>query len=165
MLRSMAPRPIVFALSNPDPEIDPVLAAAVCPDVVLATGRSDVPNQVNNVLGFPSVFRGALDVRAGAINDEMKLAAVHALAALAREPVPGNGMAASGNHALRFGPGYLIPKPLDPRVVPTVAAAVAKAAIDSGVARIPGLSLLNYREHLERRLAAGARGLPDPLRA
>ena len=138
MIRDMAPRPIVFALSNPDPEVDPVMAQAVRGELLLATGRSDYPNQVNNVLGFPFIFRGALDVQARAINTEMHLAAVHALAGLAREPVPDEVLAAYGLEELAFGPGYFIPKPFDPRLRETVAPAVAAAAVASGVARYPG---------------------------
>ena len=135
MLRSMNPQPIVFAMANPDPEIEYEVAKLVRPDVIMATGRSDYPNQVNNVLGFPFIFRGALDVRARGINDEMKLAAVRALAALAKEPVPESVQAAYGDTRFDFGPEYLIPKPFDARVLYTVAPAVAQAAIDSGLAR------------------------------
>ena len=135
MLRSMNPQPIVFAMANPDPEIEYEVAKLVRPDVIMATGRSDYPNQVNNVLGFPFIFRGALDVRARGINDAMKLAAVRALAALAKEPVPESVQAAYGDTRFDFGPEYLIPKPFDARVLYTVAPAVAQAAIDSGLAR------------------------------
>ena len=137
MLRSMAPKPVVFALSNPDPEISPALALAVRDDLIMATGRSDYPNQVNNVLGFPFIFRGALDVRAARINEAMKVAAVHALARLAHEPVPAEVCAAYGVDSLEFGPEYIIPKPFDPRLQDFVPAAVARAAVDSGVARLP----------------------------
>ncbi|HSM28741.1 MAG TPA: malic enzyme-like NAD(P)-binding protein [Thioalkalivibrio sp.] len=136
MLRSMAARPIVFALSNPDPEIMPELAHATRDDLIMATGRSDYPNQVNNVLGFPFIFRGALDVRARHITDEMHVAAVHALAQLAREPVPRSVLDAYGKTALSFGPEYILPTPFDPRLIDTIPAAVAQAARDSGVARI-----------------------------
>ena len=136
MLRTMAERPVVLACSNPDPEIDPDLARSVRDDVIVATGRSDYPNQVNNVLGFPFIFRGALDVRARTINDEMKMAAVRALVDLAREPVPAAVLAHCDEDALSFGPDYIIPKPMDPRLLPKVAAAVARAAVDSGVAEI-----------------------------
>ena len=136
MLRSMAPRPVVFALSNPDPEITPELAHATRKDLIMATGRSDYPNQVNNVLGFPFIFRGALDVRARHITDAMHVAAVHALAQLAREPVPQSVLAAYGKTELAFGPDYILPTPFDPRLIETVPAAVAQAARDSGVARI-----------------------------
>ncbi|RMG27841.1 MAG: malate dehydrogenase [Gammaproteobacteria bacterium] len=137
MLRTMAPKPIVFALSNPDPEIRPEIALATRDDLVMATGRSDYPNQVNNVLGFPFIFRGALDVRARRINTEMHIAAVHALADLAREPVPLEVLEAYGLEALEFGPDYILPKPLDPRLIDVVPPAIARAAIDSGVARAP----------------------------
>jgi len=136
MLRSMAPRPVVFALSNPDPEIMPELAHATRKDLIMATGRSDYPNQVNNVLGFPFIFRGALDVRARHITDAMHVAAVHALAQLAREPVPKSVLEAYGKEALAFGPDYILPTPFDPRLIETIPAAVAQAARDSGVARI-----------------------------
>lgn len=135
MIRSMAPNPIVFALANPDPEISYDLAVATREDVIMATGRSDHPNQVNNVLGFPYIFRGALDVRATVINEEMKLAAAHAIAKLAKEPVPEIVNKAYGDSNLAFGRLYLIPKPVDPRLITTIAPAVAKAAIDSGVAK------------------------------
>ncbi|MEE4250355.1 MAG: malic enzyme-like NAD(P)-binding protein, partial [Alcanivoracaceae bacterium] len=134
MVLKMAPKPIIFALANPDPEIRPELARAVRPDAIIATGRSDYPNQVNNVLGFPYIFRGALDVRARAINEEMKIAAVHAIAALVHEPVPQVVLDAYGGEGLSFGPEYIIPKPTDPRLLGIVSAAVARAAVDSGVA-------------------------------
>jgi malate dehydrogenase (oxaloacetate-decarboxylating)(NADP+) len=137
MLLSMAPRPVVFACSNPDPEIKPELAAATRDDLIIATGRSDYPNQVNNVLGFPFIFRGALDVRASRINEEMKVAAVLALSALAREPVTPEVLAATGRESLSFGPDYIIPNPLDSRLLSSIAPAVARAAVDSGVARLP----------------------------
>jgi malate dehydrogenase (oxaloacetate-decarboxylating)(NADP+) len=136
MLKSMAPRPVVFALSNPVPEILPEVAHQVRDDLVMATGRSDYPNQVNNVLGFPFIFRGALDVRASDINTEMNIAAAHALAELGREPVPQSIAEIYGQKVLKFGPGYIIPKPFDPRLIDVVPRAVAKAAIDSGVARL-----------------------------
>jgi len=136
MLQSMAERPIVFALANPDPEIKPELAHQVRKDIIMATGRSDYPNQVNNVLGFPFIFRGALDVRASTINQEMMIAAVHAIRHLTHEPVPKEVLEAYGLKELRSGPDYIIPKPLDPRLISTVAPAVAKAAVDTGVARI-----------------------------
>ena len=135
MLKSMADKPIVFAMANPDPEIDYELAKKTRSDVIMATGRSDFPNQVNNVLGFPFIFRGALDVRAKSINEEMKMAAVVALANLAKEPVPDNVKAAYGGADFSFGPDYLIPKAFDPRVLYYVSPAVAKAAIETGVAR------------------------------
>ena len=136
MLSTMADRPIVFACSNPDPEISPELARATRDDVIIATGRSDYANQVNNVLGFPFIFRGALDVRASTINEAMKIAAVKALSGLAREPVPAEVLVACGVESLTFGPEYIIPKPMDPRLLTRLAPAVAQAAIDSGVARI-----------------------------
>lgn len=149
MVRSMAPNPIIFAMSNPDPEITPAEAFAVRSDVIMATGRSDYPNQVNNVLGFPFIFRGALDVRASSINEEMKLAAVKALASLAREEVPDSVSKAYGNVKFAFGREYIIPKPFDPRVLLHVAPAVAQAAMDSGVARQPIEDMAKYIEHLE----------------
>ena len=136
MLASMAERPVVFACSNPDPEISRELALATRSDLVIATGRSDYPNQVNNVLGFPFIFRGALDVRATSINHEMKVAAVDALARLAREPVPESVLDAYSLVELEFSKDYIIPKPLDPRLLPTIAPAVAAAAVESGVARV-----------------------------
>ena len=150
MVASLAPNPVLFALANPVPEILPEEALAVRGDVIMATGRSDYPNQVNNVLGFPGIFRGALDVRAKAINDEMKLAASHALAALARQDVPESVSAAYGGQVFHFGREYIIPKPFDPRVLTTVAPAVARAAMDSGVARI-ALDHDAYVDHLRRR--------------
>ena len=151
MLRSMASRPIVFAMANPDPEISYEEAKSSRDDVIIATGRSDYPNQVNNVLGFPFIFRGALDVRATAINEEMKLAATRALAALAKEDVPDSVCRAYGVERLKFGPEYLIPKPFDPRVLLWEAVAVAEAAMKTGVAQEP-VNLDVYREQLERRL-------------
>lgn len=135
-LTLMADNPVVFACSNPDPEIRPELAKATRSDVIIATGRSDYPNQVNNVLCFPFIFRGALDVRASAINDEMKLAAVDAIRQLAKEPVSAEVIQAAGADSLEFGPDYIIPKPIDPRLCSRVARAVAMAAVESGVARI-----------------------------
>ncbi len=135
MLASMASKPVIFALSNPDPEISPELAHTVRRDLIMATGRSDYPNQVNNVLGFPFIFRGALDVRASRINSAMQIAAVHALCALAREPVPADVLKAYKLDHLAFGPDYIIPKPLDPRLIDHIAPAVARAAVASGVAR------------------------------
>jgi malate dehydrogenase (oxaloacetate-decarboxylating)(NADP+) len=152
MLRSMSADPIVFAMANPDPEITWELAFATRPDVIMATGRSDYPNQVNNVLGFPFIFRGALDVRASAINDEMKVAAVRALAALAREDVPESVLRAYGLDRLQFGRDYLIPKPFDPRVLLWETPAVAQAAMETGVARTPIADLRAYRQSLERIL-------------
>lgn len=150
MVASMAPNPIIFAMANPDPEITPEDAHAVRSDVIMATGRSDYPNQVNNVLGFPFIFRGALDVRASCINEEMKLAAVHALAKLAREECPESVCKAYGNEKFVFGPRYIIPKPFDPRVLLHVAPAIAQAAMDSGVARQPIEDMERYVENLER---------------
>jgi malate dehydrogenase (oxaloacetate-decarboxylating)(NADP+) len=135
MLKTMAPNPVVFALSNPDPEILPELAHMTRDDLIMGTGRSDYPNQVNNVLGFPYIFKGALDVRASCINMEMKIAAVHALASLAREPVPQEVLNAYEVDTMMFGPEYIIPKPLDPRLIDTIPRAVSKAAIATGVAR------------------------------
>lgn len=151
MIRSMGKKPIVFAMANPDPEIGYYEAKAVRTDIIMATGRSDYPNQVNNVLGFPFIFRGALDVSAKAINEEMKIAAVHALAKLARQEVPENVSKAYGGKRFRFGPEYIIPKPFDSRVLLWVCPAVAKAAIDSGVAR-KTIDLEEYVLNLERRL-------------
>ena len=137
MVADMAANPVLFALSNPDPEIHPDTARAVRDDLIMATGRTDFPNQVNNVLGFPFIFRGALDVRASAINMAMTTAAVHALAELAREPVGPEVLAAYGRDAMAFGPDYIIPTPFDSRLIDRVPRAVARAAVDSGVARIP----------------------------
>ncbi len=136
-LMAMAAKPIVFALSNPDPEIDPALAHQLRDDMIMATGRSDHPNQVNNVLGFPFIFRGALDVRARRINEDMMIAAVHALQKLTHEPVPAEVCKAYGVESMSFGPDYIIPKPFHPRLLEFVASAVAKAAVDSGVAQLP----------------------------
>lgn len=149
MLKEMAPNPIIFAMANPDPEITPPKAREARPDAIIATGRSDYPNQVNNVLGFPSIFRGALDTRSTQINEEMKLAAVHALATLAREDVPDYVSATYGGKAFKFGREYLIPKPFDSRVLMWVAPAVAKAAIKSGVATRTIEDWGAYRERLE----------------
>ena len=149
MVRSMAKDPIVFALANPDPEIDYPEAKAAREDVIMATGRSDFPNQVNNVLGFPYIFRGALDVRAKAITEEMKMAAARALAALAKEDVPDSVTRAYAGEKFRFGRDYIIPKPLDPRVLLWVAPAVAKAAIDGGVARVQ-IDMNEYRDRLRK---------------
>lgn len=151
MVRSMGPQPIVFAMANPDPEITYEDAKACRNDLIMATGRSDYPNQVNNVLGFPFIFRGALDVRATAINEEMKLAATHALADLTKEDVPDSVCRIYGVERLKFGPDYLIPKPFDPRVLIWEASAVAEAAMQTGVAQEP-VNLEAYREQLEHRL-------------
>ena len=150
MIRAMAPRPIVFALANPVPEILPEVAHAARGDLVMATGRSDYPNQVNNVLGFPFIFRGALDVRARRINQAMQLGAVHALSALAKQPIPREVLRAYGLDHLEFGPDYFIPKPLDARLREWVSAAVAAAAIDTGVAQAP------YPAHYPPRPAPSA---------
>ena len=151
MVQSMADRPIVFALANPTPEISYEEARASRPDVIVATGRSDFPNQVNNVLGFPAIFRGALDVQAREINEAMMVAAAHALASLAREEVPASVQAAYGGQTLRFGPDYIIPKPFDPRVLTWEAPAVAQAAMETGVAR-RRVDLEAYRLQLEDRV-------------
>ena len=150
MIRAMAPRPIVFALANPVPEILPEVAHAARGDLVMATGRSDYPNQVNNVLGFPFIFRGALDVRARQINQAMQLGAVHALSALAKQPIPREVLRAYGLDHLEFGPDYFIPKPLDGRLREWVPAAVAAAAVDTGVAQAP------YPAHYPPRPAPSA---------
>jgi malate dehydrogenase (oxaloacetate-decarboxylating)(NADP+) len=152
MVKSMGQRPIIFALANPDPEIIPEEAHAVRDDIIMATGRSDYPNQVNNVLGFPFIFRGALDVSAQRINEPMKQAAARALAALTKEPVPKSVCLAYGEDKITFGPNYLIPKPLDPRVVIWEAPAVAQAAITSGVAQRKITDLEKYKEDLAERL-------------
>ena len=152
MVRAMADKPIIFAMANPDPEITPEDARAVRPDAIIATGRSDYPNQVNNVLGFPYIFRGALDVRASQINDAMKIAAAQALAKLAREDVPDEVAAAYAGQRLRYGPEYIIPAPFDPRLIWAVPSAVAQAAMDSGVARKPIPDMAAYRRTLRARL-------------
>ena len=152
MVKAMAKNPIVFAMANPDPEISWEDATSARKDVIMATGRSDYPNQVNNVLGFPYIFRGALDVRATQINEAMKLAAVNALAELARTPVPDIVNMAYNEKNITFGPNYIIPKPLDPRLLSTVAPAVAKAAIESGVAQYPITNWEGYMGDLNKRL-------------
>src|SRR5665647_1870355 len=151
MIKSMAANPIIFAMANPDPEITPEEVAEVRSDAIMATGRSDYPNQVNNVLGFPFIFRGALDVRARKINEQMKKAAAMALAALAKEDVPDDVKRAYGNESFTFGRNYLIPKPFDKRVLTRVSPAVAKAAMDSGVARIRIDDLNAYAKSLQER--------------
>jgi malate dehydrogenase (oxaloacetate-decarboxylating)(NADP+) len=153
MLASMADNPIVFAMANPNPEISYEDAMATRSDLIFATGRSDYPNQINNVLGFPFIFRGALDVRASTINEEMKLAASKALAALAKESVPDSVLKAYNVDKLVFGKDYIIPKPLDPRLISCVASCVAKAAMDSGVARQPISDWEAYRKSLDKRLS------------
>src|SRR4051795_9407242 len=150
MVKMMAPQPIIFAMANPDPEITVEEVAAVRNDAIMATGRSDYPNQINNVLGFPYIFRGALDVRATTINMEMKIAAARALAELAREDVPDDVAAAYGARP-QYGPDYIIPVPFDPRLISAVPSAVAQAAMDSGVARKPIEDMMAYREHLMGR--------------
>jgi malate dehydrogenase (oxaloacetate-decarboxylating)(NADP+) len=152
MVKDMANAPIIFAMANPDPEITPPDAKAVRPDAIIATGRSDYPNQVNNVLGFPFIFRGALDVRATTINEEMKIAAAYAIAQLAREQVPEEVAAAYGGMTASFGVDYIIPAPFDPRLMEVVSAAVAQAAMDSGVATKPILDMDEYRHSLRARL-------------
>jgi len=152
MVKGMASRPIIFAMANPDPEISPEEVRSVRDDAIMATGRSDYPNQINNVLGFPYIFRGALDVRASTINDEMKLAAARALAELAREDVPDEVDAAYGGKRLHYGPEYIIPVPFDPRLVINIPAAVAQAAMKSGVARKPIADMAAYRQSLRARL-------------
>ena len=152
MVMEMAPKPIIFAMANPDPEITPPEAKAARPDAIVATGRSDYPNQVNNVLGFPFIFRGALDVRATTINEDMKIAAARALADLARQQVPEEVAAAYGGKAHTFGADYIIPAPFDPRLMEIVPAAVAQAAMDSGVAQRPIADMDAYRTTLRSRL-------------
>jgi len=159
MVLSMADKPIIFAMANPDPEITPEDVKAVRDDAIMATGRSDYPNQVNNVLGFPYIFRGALDVRATTINDEMKAAAAQALADLAREDVPDEVDAAYSGIHLRYGPDYLIPAPFDPRLITAVPKAVAQAAMDSGVARKPIIDMEAYEAELSARLSPTAGSL------
>jgi malate dehydrogenase (oxaloacetate-decarboxylating)(NADP+) len=155
----MADQPIIFAMANPDPEITPEDVRAVRSDAIIATGRSDYPNQVNNVLGFPFIFRGALDVRATAINDAMKIAAAEALAQLAREDVPDEVAAAYAGQRLRYGPDYIIPAPFDPRLIWAVPSAVAQAAMDSGVARKPIPDMAAYKRALRARLDPTAASL------
>ena len=172
MVEKMAPKPIVFAMANPDPEISWEDATSVRNDIIMATGRSDYPNQVNNVLGFPYIFRGALDVRATQINESMKLAAVKALAELTKKPVPDIVNMAYNETCIAFGPNYIIPKPLDPRLLSTVAPAVAKAAIESGVAKKPITNWSAYEIELNKRLGIdnqlirvlGSKARRDPRR-
>ena len=159
MVAAMAPNPIIFAMANPDPEITPEEVADIRDDAIMATGRSDYPNQVNNVLGFPYIFRGALDVRAKTINDEMKIACAEALAMLAREDVPDEVAAAYQGERPRFGPRYIIPVPFDPRLISVIPPAVARAAMDSGVSRAPIVDLENYQERLKARLDPAASSL------
>ncbi len=150
-VKSMAKNPIIFAMANPDPEILPVDAKEARSDVITATGRSDFANQVNNVLGFPFIFRGALDVRATKINDEMKVAAAYSLAALAKEPVPEKVAEAYGNEKFEFGPDYIVPKPFDPRVLVWESTAVAQAAMETGVSRIK-IDIDSYKQSLENKI-------------
>jgi malate dehydrogenase (oxaloacetate-decarboxylating)(NADP+) len=152
MIKNLAPEPIIFALANPDPEIDPEDAYRIRNDAIVATGRSDYPNQVNNVLCFPFIFRGALDVRSTTINDEMKMAASFALAALAKEPVPDNVRDIYPNENLEFGKGYIIPKPFDQRVLTWVSSAVAEAAMETGAARLHINDIEEYKKHLLERV-------------
>jgi malate dehydrogenase (oxaloacetate-decarboxylating)(NADP+) len=151
MVKSMSETaPIIFACANPNPEIKPPLAKEARPDIIIGTGRSDYPNQVNNVLGFPQIFRGALDVRATKITENMKMAASRALAALAKEEVPAHVKAAHGRETMEFGPEYIIPSPFDRRVLVYVASAVAQAAIEDGVARVKDFDIEAYKEKLQR---------------
>ena len=159
MVAAMAAKPIIFAMANPDPEITPEEVRSVRSDAIVATGRSDYPNQINNVLGFPYIFRGALDVRASTINDAMKVAAARAIAALAREDVPDEVDAAYSGRRLRYGPDYIIPVPFDPRLIAAIPPAVAKAAMDSGVARRPIIDMAAYRRELSARLDPAAAGM------
>ncbi|MBN2651139.1 MAG: malate dehydrogenase [Spirochaetales bacterium] len=152
MLASMGPNPIVFAMANPDPEIDPAVAHSVRDDIIMATGRSDYPNQINNVLGFPFIFRGAMDVKSVAISEGMKMAAAKAIAALAKEPVPESVKKAYGGVDFTFGPEYIVPKPFDPRVIEWEAVAVAKAACEEGHAKRPITDWDAYRDSLRKRM-------------
>ena len=161
MLSTMAPYPIVFAMANPDPEISYDDAMSTRDDLIFATGRSDYPNQINNVLGFPYIFRGALDVRATTINEEMKLAATRALASLAKEPVPESVLKAYGLESMEFGREYIIPKPIDPRLITRVASAVAQAAMESGVARFMISDWDAYRETLDKRTSEHVKRIAD----
>ena len=168
MVLSMAAKPIIFAMANPDPEIAPEVVKAIRPDAIMATGRSDYANQINNVLGFPYIFRGALDVRASTINDPMKIAAAQALADLARQDVPDEVDAAYSGRRLRYGPDYIIPVPFDPRLISTVAPAVARAAMESGVARRPVADMDAYRAELAARLdptAASMQAIAEAVRS
>jgi malate dehydrogenase (oxaloacetate-decarboxylating)(NADP+) len=161
MLASMAENPIVFAMANPNPEITYEDAMATRNDLIFATGRSDYPNQINNVLGFPFIFRGALDVRASTINEAMKLAASKALAALAKEPVPESVLKAYNLDSLSYGKDYIIPKPLDPRLISCVASCVARAAMESGVARQPISDWDAYKRNLDKRLSVHIRKIGE----
>jgi malate dehydrogenase (oxaloacetate-decarboxylating)(NADP+) len=161
MLASMTKNPIIFAMANPNPEISFEDAMATRDDMIFATGRSDYPNQINNVLGFPFIFRGALDVRASTINEEMKLAAAKALAALAKEPVPDSVLKAYNIEKLSFGKEYIIPKPVDPRLISCVAPAVARAAMDSGVAKYPISDWDAYKKSLDIRISKHIKKIAD----
>ncbi|CAA7616355.1 NADP-dependent malic enzyme [Magnetospirillum sp. UT-4] len=168
MVAAMAPRPIIFAMANPDPEITPEEVRSVRDDAIVATGRSDYPNQINNVLGFPYIFRGTLDVRARTINEPMKIAAAKAIAQLAREDVPDEVDAAYAGRRLRYGPEYIIPVPFDPRLIAAIPPAVAKAAMDSGVARRPIVDMAGYKKELSARLdptAASLQAIAEKVRA
>ncbi|MDR2548337.1 MAG: malate dehydrogenase, partial [Rickettsiales bacterium] len=154
MLKSMGKDPIIFALANPDPEVRPEFAKSVRPDAIIATGRSDYNNQVNNVMGFPYMFRGALDVHATTINNEMKIAAADAIAKLAREPVPDEISAAYGGRKMSYGCEYIIPTPFDPRLISVVSPAVAKAAVHSGVAKKAIQDWGKYENQLKSRLVS-----------
>ena len=168
MVRTMGKNPLIFAMANPDPEITPEEIKAVRDDAIIATGRSDYPNQINNVLGFPYIFRGALDVRASTINDDMKIAAANALAELTREDVPDEVAAAYSGEHLKYGPEYLIPTPFDPRLITAVPMAVARAAMDSGVARNPITDMIRYEAELSARLnptAGSLQAIFDKVRA
>lgn len=156
MVQGMAKQPIIFAMANPDPEITPDEVQSVRDDAIIATGRSDFNNQVNNVMGFPYIFRGALDVRAKHINEEMKIAAAHAIADLAREPIPDEVASAYAGKKLQYGPEYIIPAPFDPRLITTIPLAVAKAALDSGVARVTEINIEDYKKKLASRLNPAA---------
>ena len=152
MVKSMADNPIIFAMANPDPEILPEEIRKVRQDAIIATGRSDYENQVNNVMGFPYIFRGALDVQASAINEEMKIAAIYAIARLAKEHVPEEVRRAYGGKDMKFGPKYIIPTPFDPRLLTTVPLAVARSAVETGVARKPITNWEEYKKELQARL-------------
>jgi malate dehydrogenase (oxaloacetate-decarboxylating)(NADP+) len=168
MVRSMADKPIIFAMANPEPEITPEEVAELRDDAIMATGRSDYPNQINNVLGFPYIFRGALDVRATSINDAMKIAAAKALAELAREDVPDEVASAYAGARLHYGPNYIIPVPFDPRLIYRIPLAVAQAAMDTGVARMPIIDMDDYEHRLRARLDPTAGSLQlilDQVRA
>ena len=152
MVKKMAKNPIIFACANPDPEITPEEIEEVRDDAIIATGRSDYPNQVNNLIGFPYIFRGALDVRSKTINEEMKIAAAHAIANLAKEDVPDEVVAAMGGERPHYGKEYIIPSTFDPRLISVIPTAVAKAAIETGVARININNFENYKDQLKQRL-------------